>query len=507
MNFSLKLKILLSVTVTCVFAVIVSTFVSVRSGIETLESAILEDTQTLAQVLGHASEGAISFEDVTTVEASLAALKVSPRVFAARVYVDDKPFASYILNESQSRLPSSPNPVGIQTVDGGVVMTEEILSQGNRIGLISMHINFAEVEETIDSMVIDAIWVVLLVSLVSAGIAYMVQAGIVKPVNRIVLALRDISEGEGDLTRRLPEDGRDEVSELARCFNSFIEQLQSIIGNVVTIAGSVDKESSRLVSMSQENECASRAQQTDIQQVVESVNEMSSAIQDVTRSVNEAAVSASEADSAAESGKGIVDGTKQQIQNLSHDIKSSSQVIETLQQETVGIGSVLDVIRGIAEQTNLLALNAAIEAARAGEQGRGFAVVADEVRTLASKTQSSTTEIQEMIERLQAGAHKAVEMMSAGTEAADRTVEKAGQASEALDNITNIVSSIRDRTNQIAATTEQQSAAAMQIDQNVNSVSSVAARTAESSSSMSANSAAVSSSAAEMMELVGRFRI
>ncbi|WP_075187750.1 methyl-accepting chemotaxis protein [Teredinibacter haidensis] len=507
MNFSLKWKILLSVSLTCVAAVVVSTVVNVRSGISTLEAAILEDARTLAQVLGKASEGAITFEDDMTVEASLNALSVSPKIRAATVYVNRTAFATYSLGDASNLLPSSPNTLGVESVADGVIVTEEIVAEGKPVGSISLYVDYAEVDETIRDMTLNAFWIVVLISLLSAGLAYLIQASVIKPVNVVVKALRDISEGEGDLTQRLPVSGSDEISELARCFNAFIERLNDIISNVIGLAKSVDEGASGLSGMSEENEHASIAQQTDIQHVVSAVNEMASAIQEVTLSVSEAADSAAQADGAAIVGKNTVNGTVTQIERLSQEIKNSSEVIESLRQETVGIGSVLDVIRGIAEQTNLLALNAAIEAARAGEQGRGFAVVADEVRTLASKTQSSTTEIQEMIERLQDGAQKAVDMMGAGTTAAESTVATAGEASVALENITSIVSMIRDRTNQIAATSEQQSAAALQIEQSVNSVSSVANKTAESSGRITANSRELEQRAAEMMELVGRFKI
>ena len=206
-------------------------------------------------------------------------------------------------------------------------------------------------------------------------------------------------------------------------------------------------------------------------------------------------------------GKEIVQSTMSQIKNLSNEIITASEVIDRLRQETVDIGTVLDVIRGIAEQTNLLALNAAIEAARAGEQGRGFAVVADEVRTLASRTQSSTTEIREMIERLQTGSAEAVEMMTAGTAQADTSVARANEATDSLEDITQIVGVIRDRTNQIAAASEQQSAATQQIEVNIDSVSGVAISTAESSSRITANSANLADMAARMAELVGRFKV
>ncbi|MDR7090356.1 methyl-accepting chemotaxis protein [Cellvibrio fibrivorans] len=510
-NLSLKWKILLSVTLTCIAAVIATTLVTVRTGIATTESAIIEDTRTLAQVLGEASVGAMTFDDSATVNASLGALRVSPRVLSAVVYSAQKPFAWYEKNTDSKIVPrelsGTPRATGIEVEGELLLITETIKSDGATIGAISLRVDMSEVDVIVTDAIYSALGLVFIISLIAASLAYAVQLSIVRPVNNVVTALRDIAEGEGDLTRRLPVTGNDEVSELARCFNQFVERLQSIIASVAHTARDVSDSAVSLSQLSRENEREIRTQQTEIQHIVGAVKEMAGVVQDVTVSVTETADKSLQADDAAEEGKTLVVNTMGQITNLSGDIKTAADVIDRLRQETVSIGSVLDVIRGIAEQTNLLALNAAIEAARAGEQGRGFAVVADEVRTLASKTQSSTTEIREMIERLQSGSQKAVEMMAAGTNQAGNAVVQASDASHALENITEIVSVIRDRTNQIAAASEQQSAATRQIENNIDRISSVATHTAESSSRITTNTGNLAEMAARMAELVGRFRV
>lgn len=363
------------------------------------------------------------------------------------------------------------------------------------------------VDKMTSAMITNAIWLVLVITSVAMAIAYMVQIAIVKPIGNVADALRNIAEGEGDLTQRLPVEGDDEISELSSSFNRFIERVHSIISSLVEKAEGMNESSTMLTHLSQENERTIISQQLDIQQVVASIKEMAAVVGEVSQSVTEAADNSLQADKVATSGKTIVSDTMVQIESLSTEIKTASGVIDRLRQDTVGIGSVLDVIRGIAEQTNLLALNAAIEAARAGEQGRGFAVVADEVRTLASRTQSSTTEIQEMIERLQTGAQEAVEMMSEGTTQADITLEKASEATSVLEDITHIVSQIRDRTNQIAAAAEEQSAATGQIEANVDNISNVATSTAESSRCITSNCTNLTEMATEMMQLVGRFKV
>lgn len=510
-NLSLKWKILLSVTLTCVVAVVVASLVTARSGIATTQAAILEDTRTLAQVLGEASVGAMTFDDTMTVGASLQALNVSPRILSAVIYKGNQPFAWYEQGATNQLLPAAlaggPRNTGVLLENELAFITEPINEDGQRIGTISLRVDMSEVSELARQTAIHAFWVVLIISAIAASLAYAVQRSIVGPVNNVVKALRDIAEGEGDLTRRLPVAGNDEVSELARCFNQFVERLQVIIGSVAETAQDVNTNAALLSGLSKDNERAIRTQQAEIQQIVVAVKEMASVVQDVTYSVSETADKSLQADGAASAGKTLVVNTMEQIKSLSGEIKTAADVIDRLQKETLSIGSVLDVIRGIAEQTNLLALNAAIEAARAGEQGRGFAVVADEVRTLASKTQSSTTEIREMIERLQAGSQEAVAMMSAGTSQANDAVVQASDASSSIGHITDIVSVIRDRTNQIAAASEQQSAATRQIESNIDQISTVAANTADSSSRITANTASLADLAARMAELVGRFRV
>ncbi len=510
-NLSLKWKILLSVTLTCIAAVIVTALMCVRAGIERTEVAINEDMRTLAQVLGEASVGAMTFDDSATVTASLGGLRMSPRVLAAVVYANNKPFAWYQKGSDSKAVPDTlagqPRSVGIELIKQGLIITEQIKSEGQVIGNISLQVDMSEIDEMVQSSLIKSLILVVVISLAAVSLAYVVQLSIVRPVNEVVTALRNIAQGEGDLTRRLPETGNDEVTELSRRFNQFVASLQSIIANVATSAREVSSSASLLSRLSRENESEIRSQQTEIHQVVGAVKEMANVVQDVTVSVSDTADKSHQADGAAAEGKKMVVNSMGQITALSGDIKTAAEVIDRLRNQTVSIGSVLDVIRGIADQTNLLALNAAIEAARAGEQGRGFAVVADEVRSLAFKTQSSTTEIQKMIEQLQTGAQQAVDMMSTGTAQANSAVVQASDASGALEHITEIVSVIRDRTNQIAAASEQQSAATRQIESNIDRISSVASHTAESSSRISANTDSLAQLAARMADLVGRFRV
>ena len=211
-NLSLKWKILLSVTLTCIAAVVVTTLVTVRSGIATTEAAIVEDTRTLAQVLGEASIGAMTFDDAATVGASLGALRVSPRVLSAVVYNNKTPFAWYEKNTDSKTVPrelsGAPRAAGIESKGKLLTITETIKSDGAAIGAISLRVDMAEVDVIVTDAIYSALGLIFIISLAAASLAYAVQLSIVRPVNNVVIALRDIAEGEGDLTRRLPVTGQ-----------------------------------------------------------------------------------------------------------------------------------------------------------------------------------------------------------------------------------------------------------------------------------------------------------
>ncbi|WP_373416379.1 methyl-accepting chemotaxis protein [Pseudomonas sp. ABC1] len=248
-------------------------------------------------------------------------------------------------------------------------------------------------------------------------------------------------------------------------------------------------------------------QQLETDQVATAMHEMSATVQDVAGNAASAAHAASEADQQAISGRAVVAQTVSAIESLAEEVDRASQVIHELEQDSVNISSVVDVIRSIAEQTNLLALNAAIEAARAGEQGRGFAVVADEVRTLASRTQQSTSEIQSMIEKLQAGAANAVSVMDSSRSKAQVGKEQVSTAGHMLDQITASVTTINDMNAMIASAAEEQSAVAEEINRNVTNVSQIAEETSEASRQNVQTSKELSQLAGNLQRLVKMFRL
>lgn len=343
--------------------------------------------------------------------------------------------------------------------------------------------------------------------LITLMVYFLFKKQVVSRLHATTDLMYELAEGNGDLTRRLPSPNDDEVSQLCNAVNLFIIKLQDIISNIVQDVVELTKEATLLQHAGSELSVSSDTQRMETTQVATAMNEMTATVQEVARNASSAADSATEADQDTSTGKDIVSSTMKSIDDLATDIEKASSAIDTVEQDSENIGGVLDVIRGIAEQTNLLALNAAIEAARAGEQGRGFAVVADEVRTLASRTQTSTEEIQVMIERLQTGSRNAVSLMSKSKEKAQQTVTQAAEANSALISISNAVSKINDMNTQIAAAATEQSVVAEDINKNVDTINNISESSANSAQQTAQTSNNLSQLATHLQDLVSRFKV
>jgi len=377
----------------------------------------------------------------------------------------------------------------------------------NPIGVLEIAMDRSHYAEKINNA--RNVAIILGVSSMIAGliIAILIASMIGKPLCQTVEAMSEISEGEGDLTRRLDESGNNEISRLATAFNNFAEKVRSMVSQVYGSTTQLSSAAEIMSSIVDETNRATQQQQTETSMVVTAMNEMTATVQEVARHATDAAEAANNADKFSAEGKQVVNSTMQSIESLSSEVHSAANVIAQLEKDSENIGAVLDVIKGIAEQTNLLALNAAIEAARAGEQGRGFAVVADEVRTLASRTQQSTQEIQEMIEKLQAGAQSAVKVMNDGRTKAESSVDQAAKAGSSLESITNAVSLIKDMNMQIATAAEQQSSVAEEINKNIVNISDIVDKSVDSAGQTASASNELAQLSSELQQLVNQFKV
>ena len=308
--------------------------------------------------------------------------------------------------------------------------------------------------------------VAVILSLFIIGVIIFLATTISRTINRVNTDIIGIS-ADGDLARRVTEVGNDELTSMAKCVNDLLSEFQQLISTVRASTQQLDSAAVELEGSARVTEQEMNQQHLETEQAGTAMNEMSATVQEVALSTSKAAEQAASAENLAEQGQQIVREASATINRLAETLGEGSNVIAQLENETNSIGSILDVIREIADQTNLLALNAAIEAARAGEQGRGFAVVADEVRSLASRTQQSTQEIQQKIETLQEEAREAVQVMIQGQEHGASGVQQINQVSEALENMVQGVTLINDMNTQIATAAEEQSAVASEIDKNI----------------------------------------
>lgn len=360
-------------------------------------------------------------------------------------------------------------------------------------------------EQDVSNAITMIIVVVLLSILFSILIATLTVRSISIPLAKVNHILGVVASG--DLTQKLDDSATDEFGTLATNCNQVINSLQLLIQGIISRSTQLAAASEQTSAITVQTSHAIREQKSQVTQAATATTEMSSTAQGVLQSANDAVIVIKNADEETERVKGISLENKNIILQLSQEVDQASEVINKLHKDSASIGSILDVIRSIADQTNLLALNAAIEAARAGEHGRGFAVVADEVRSLASKTQDSTQEIQAMIQVLQSGAHAAVEAMDKGKKQAEHCVEKTEIATTALDSITDAVHAAHDRSEQISDAAREQNQVSHEISKLLESIVSIAEETASGAEQTSESSHEVARLAEELRLSVEQFKV
>ena len=338
-------------------------------------------------------------------------------------------------------------------------------------------------------------------------LAFFIVNHSIKKVDELGKAVWNIAEGDGDLTQTIDASGQDEVAHVADGFNRFISSIRDM---VIAISENSNKLAANAETSTEIMEQTSRgvvAQKDDTLQVATAVTEISAIGAQTADKAEQASQSADQAQRAAQSGRISVDEVVSSINGLASEIQAASQVIEHLHKKSDEIGNILNVIKGIAEQTNLLALNAAIEAARAGEQGRGFAVVADEVRTLATRTQESTSEIQATIEQLQQGAREAISSIASSSDVAGKTVEKAGEAKNQLHIIVDDIETINTVSSEIAHSTAEQNKMVSSVHNNIEQISKVADQTAEGAQQTASASRDLLQLSQQLTDIVRRFKV
>ncbi|KYN85135.1 chemotaxis protein [Vibrio cidicii] len=392
-----------------------------------------------------------------------------------------KPLSSYIDSNSAALLNKSKATVLQIEMDGQDVFVASAYVPSMDwfvVGVVPVDEVFVELNAAATQMMITTAIVAIAFILMGVFLAN----SITKPIEQIALRFTDLGKGEGDLSQRIEVKGQDEIAQLSSGFNGFIEKIHATMKEVASTSMSLSEAAESVSAKASTTHNNSQEQRDQTIQVVTAINQMGATISEIASNAATAADTANQASDNTKLGREVVSKAKNVIARLADDVEATSQVVTQLATTTRDIGSILDVIRDISDQTNLLALNAAIEAARAGEQGRGFAVVADEVRNLASRTASSTEEIQKMINQLQSDAKDAVTAMDAGKTVTFEGVEATDEAVHVLVSISERIADISDRNTQVATATEEQSTVVHTINQNIeeiNAINEVTTSTAE----------------------------
>ncbi|MFB2830388.1 methyl-accepting chemotaxis protein [Aeromonas jandaei] len=361
--------------------------------------------------------------------------------------------------------------------------------------------------QSVRRMVTSSLIQGLITILIVAGFSYVAINGSLAPLKTLGEAIADLSRGNGDLTRRIKIEREDEVGVVAKHVNTFIERIHVMVQDISNSSGQLNQQAKSSHNMAEKANQGLARQQNEISQIATAVHEMSATAVEVASNAEQTAEAARSSSSSCEHGKQVIARNQRSITDLATQVEQASNIIQELEKNAQEINTILSTIQGIAEQTNLLALNAAIEAARAGEQGRGFAVVADEVRVLSQRTHSSTVEIRSMIETLQRNTQGAVSTMHEGQLLAQNSVDDANNATQALEQITASINQISDMATQISSAAEEQRAVTDEVSRNIQAVKDVSDELAVDADSSRHLSEQLKNISGELSNQVGMFRI
>mgnify|MGYP001260283270 CR=1 FL=1 len=514
-HLTIRRRLALCIATTVTVSVLLCGGLFVGNELMTMDQRMIREIGTLADVVGNSASGAIEFADSDTAKETLSRLQANSHIKTAAIYDgDNAPMATYQWVDPDNADAEQPAFTAPAYVETGETFTEkslevfhDIKSNGERIGGIYVQSDLVARDEQM-ARFMTIIGIVVGASLaVGILMIWIIQASIGRPINKMSEALKDIAQGEGDLTRRVDEGRKDELGDLAHWFNVFVGKIHDVVLDVTSSAEEVAATASQISQTNNSIAGGIREQASMTMNITAAVEEMASTVRDVAANATRVSDQAQEAGDRASKGGDVVKQTASSMEEIASSVNETTSVIEELGRRGDKIGQIVEVINEIADQTNLLALNAAIEAARAGEHGRGFAVVADEVRKLAERTTRATEEVTDSIKVIQQHTLSAVEQMQSGSQRVQGGVELADEAGHALETIVASTAEVSKMIETIAAASQEQAHGVEEISRNMDSINSVIKDAAQSTEQAAQAAELLDSKSNRLRTAVSQFRV